>query len=159
MVNQLAAFQNSLSGTLSANGEFPDVSDFMDALQEFMGARAIDLGEFEEEANTLKADVEGGLAAAETRLAMANLAAELQRASESGDQNDAVKTGIEREQLRPDGGEVARVAFTAPTTEFPQKLDTVLTALEADTVDQFNMSSNTLAAQMAAFEAMENRQA
>ncbi len=137
MVGQLAAFKNNLNATLSKNGELPDISDFMGALQEFMSARALDLSAFSDAANDLmndvKQDIERTYAGANARIEMAELA---DLVTAKGLSRDAKLTESGK---RPPDQPVMAVASTV--AELPQEIAQVLASLDKDTAEQFGASA------------------
>jgi hypothetical protein len=144
MVNQLASFQNSLNGTLAANGEYPDIADFMSALQEYMNQAADDLGEFKEEANALRGEVEHYAErvaiGADARGEMAELA-ELVLASESGDQIKATEIGLKNDVERQATTSREQVAIASTVRELPQDLGAALASLDEETAATFGPSA------------------
>ena len=137
MVGQLSAFQNSLNGTLSANGEYPDISDFMNALQEFMGAQAINLDEFIDEEAALRDEVEQYAeritASAETREEFRELA-DLVTAERLVADAKLNESG-ERTPDQP----VMRVA--SRVEELPARLSDALASLDEETASRFGDSA------------------
>jgi len=136
MDNRLGQFQNNLNGALTNNGEFPDISDFMEALQEFMN-QADDLGEFKEETSLLQKEVDQYAervdASADARMEMAELA-DLVTAEGLSRDAKLTETG-ERTPDRP----VMRVASTVE--QLPTKLDEVLATLDDETAGRFGNSA------------------
>jgi hypothetical protein len=148
---QLQSFQIDLNIMLDNQGTQAEVDRFMDALQEFMSARAIDLSGFIDETNELKANIEGENAAAETRLEFAGLA-EIVLASESGDSIRATEIGIREDAERLAVPNNEQIAVAAPV----ESLRETLKAETAKVAEELGMSEPSLLASMDAFAAAES---
>lgn len=129
VVNQLSRFVNNLNALLDNNGDPKAVQDFTDALQEFIGNRAVDLSEFRNEAGELMQEVaatsEKVNTLAGSRLEMAELSAAV------------TAEGLKRDARLNETGErvpdqpIMRVASTV--AKLPETLDQVIASLDKET--------------------------
>lgn len=142
--------------------ESPPVDELLPGFGETQ-EREIDLNDLatgvEKEASLLQENVEQYAAHVEvgaTALSERAALSAMVEATIEGNPNRATEIGLNKELKREEGGEVGRVATASTVEGLDQNLGATIASLYQDTSDQLNMSPDTLAAQMAAFEAMEN---